>query len=59
MLIELIIVPRVRSKQTKVLNIYAVYFTTVYLHKGSALEIVTIIIMSVGKVYYYPEHAAG
>ena len=46
MLIELIIFP----------EIYTVYFTTVYKHKGSSLGIVTI--MSLGKIYYKPEHAA-
>ena len=56
MLIELIITPLVRSRQTKAINI-RVYFTTVYKHKGISLGIVTII-MSLGKIYYKPEHAA-
>jgi hypothetical protein len=36
---------------------YAVYFAVIYQHKGSTLVIVTI--MSLGKVYYDPKHAAG
>jgi len=35
-----------------------VFFTTVYKHKVNSLGIFTII-MSLGKIYYEPEHAAG
>jgi len=53
----IVIVPLVRSRQNKGLT-YTRIISQLLADTGSSLGIVTII-MSLGKIYYDPQHAAG
>ena len=56
--LEQIIVLQARSKRTRALNIRG-FFRSCFTHKGHALGIVELIIMSLGIVYYDPKHPAS